>query len=288
MEYTPEQLERVKKIEMGIYLKFAEICNKYNLMFVTSFGTTLGAIRHHGFIPWDDDMDFMMPRKDYEKFVRIVNKELDDKYEFLETRFTKNYVMTFGKLIRKDSTFVEETDTHIKYHSGIFIDIFPMDFWPQDKKKRDKMAFKCFMLARLCSLASYGKPKLPPKMKTWKRVLARTGCFLIHGILKIFHITSPKLYKKYVKIASSVSSKDAEGYVTDMTWCKLRKGGMVGSQYKYKDLFKPHYVDFEDIQVPVPENYEAYLNVAYDNYKEIPPVEERTYHKPAVLIFPEE
>lgn len=289
MEYTDEQLKKLRAIDLELYQKLSEICQKHNLCFVTGFGTTLGAIRHKGFIPWDDDMDFLMPRKDYETLVSVAPSELSGTcYELLEPRTTKGYVMTFAKLSRKDSTFVEAVDEYVSYHSGICIDIFPMDYWPQDKKARDRVAFRCYCLARLCVLASYKKPKLPAGMSKGKARAAYIGCGLIHMALRLFHITTIRLYSRYRALASRTSPEEAEHYVTDMTWCWIRNDGMFGLQYKDTDLFTPLMVPFEETTVPVPEKYDSYLRIAYRDYMTLPPVEKRHCHKPSILKFPGE
>ncbi|MBR2765172.1 MAG: LicD family protein [Blautia sp.] len=289
MEYTKEQLGRLREIDLELYHKLEEICARHELRFVTGFGTTLGAIRHKGFIPWDDDMDFLMPREDYEKLIRIAPKELaGSRYELLEPRTTRDYVMAFAKLSRKDTVFLEAVDEHVRYHNGICIDIFPMDYWPQDKKARNRVAFKCYVLLRLCVLASYGRPKLPPAMAKWKRFAAYAGCMCIHGLMKLFCVTTPKLYDRYLRLATSTDPETADHYVTDMCWCWPRKDGMIGLQYRDEDLFVPLRVPFEDTTVPVPEKYDSYLKTAYRDYMKLPPVEKRHSHKPSVLVFPEE
>lgn len=288
MEYKKDELEQLHSIELDLYAEFKRICEKYQLCFVTGFGTTLGAIRHQGFIPWDDDMDFLMPRKDYERFLEVAPKELGELYGLLEPRTEKNYVMAFAKLIRKDSTFIEKTDLHIRYHNGIFIDIFPMDYWPCDKKKRDRVAFRCYVLLRLCSLATYKKPKLPAGMKPWKKHISYFGCGCIHYGLKLFGFSTQRLYKRFLKYAMSTSKEDGDSYVTDLMWCWIRDDGMFGLQYKDEDLFTPLWVPFENVMIPVPEKYDSYLTIAYKDYRKLPPVENRHCHMPAVLKFPEE
>ena len=288
MEYTQEQLKKIRSIELDLYHQLARICEKYNLTFVTGFGTTLGAIRHKGFIPWDDDMDFLMPRKDYEKLIEVAESELEYPYKLLEPRLTDGYVMSFAKLERDDSTFVEAADKHFTYHCGIYIDIFPMDYWPQEEKKRDKVAGKCYVLLKLMVLATYRRPKFPKGLKGIKKFFSVIGCAIISAFLKLFRISTLKLYKKYLKLASSTSRKKAEGYVTDMTWCWIRNHHMFGLQYKDEDLFTQHYVDFEDDKIPVPKEYDKYLTIAYRDYMKLPPEGSRHSHKPAVLAFPGE
>ena len=294
MDYTQEQLRRIRSIDLELYHKLADICGRHHLRFVTGFGTTLGAIRHKGFIPWDDDMDFLMPREDYEELGRVAPDELrGTRYELLEPRTTKGYVMAFAKLSRKDSVFLEAVDEQVHYHSGICIDIFPMDYWPQDRKERNRVAFRCYVLARLCSLSEYGRPKLPAGMSPGKRKLAHAGCQCIHGCLKLFHVTTEKLYRRYRQLAASTSPEKAEGYVTDMCWCWIRKEGrfrwgMFGLQYRDEDLFTPLYVPFEDTTIPVPAKYDSYLKTAYRDYMVLPPEDKRHCHLPSVLVFPEE
>lgn len=289
MIYTDEILKRLREFELDLYFKLDEVCKKYDLKYVTGFGSTLGAIRHKGFIPWDDDMDFLMPRKDYEKLIEVAPKEFTGKYEFLEPRLKNGYVMSFAKLQRTDSTFIEETDEAVKYHRGIFIDIFPMDYWPQDKKKRDKLAFKCYILLRLCVLATYSKPKLPVGMSPIKKKIAYAGCWCISNFLRIFRITTVKLYKKYLKLAQSTLPEEAEHFVTDLCWCWIRKGyGMFGLQYNDKDLFTPLLVPFEDTMIQVPEKYDSYLTIAYKDYMKLPPEEKRHCHAPSKLEFPKQ
>ncbi len=287
-EYTQEQLNRLREIEIGLFHTLEEICRRHNLCFVTGFGTTLGAIRHQGYIPWDDDMDFLMPRPDYEEFIRVAPSELPENVELLEPRVTKDYVMSFAKLSRRDSVFIEPEDGHIRYHNGIFIDIFPMDYWPKEKKKWDRLAFGNYILLRLCALATYRVPKLPNRLSPLKKRLALAGCTFIHGFLKIFRITTPKIYRKYLKRTMSTTREEGDGFVTDMTWCWPRKDGMIGLKFEDTGLFTQHYVPFEDTQVPVPRDYDAYLKKVYREYMQLPPPEDRHSHKPAVLVFPEE
>lgn len=136
-----ENLQQLQKTELEILLEFKRICDKYHFTYYLVAGTLLGAVRHQGFIPWDDDVDVAMFRKDFEKFQLICKSELSPKY-FLQTRGNdKQYFMQIVK-IRKHNTFVCETELeHLDFHKGVYIDIFILDKLPKCKFLA-KWAFK--------------------------------------------------------------------------------------------------------------------------------------------------
>lgn len=105
VELTDKQLKELQQIQLQMLLEVKRICGKYNIRYSLIGGTLLGAIRHKGYIPWDDDADIGMLREDYEKFRRVCKKELDkDKYYFQDDRNTKGYRWGYGKLRRKNTT----------------------------------------------------------------------------------------------------------------------------------------------------------------------------------------
>ena len=125
---TNKELKKLQKIELELLIEFDRICNKHNLKYVLVGGTLIGAIRHKGFIPWDDDIDISMPRNDYNKFIEIQKKELNhNKYYFQSMETNKNFGLPFGKLRRKDSIYCESTCPIARNEQGIWIDIFPID-----------------------------------------------------------------------------------------------------------------------------------------------------------------
>ena len=136
--YKPEELERLKKTEMEVLAAFIEICEKHDLPYFVNGGTAIGAVRHQGFIPWDDDMDVGMLRDDYEKFLQVAPGEIEGKYELMNAEINKDclgYTMRMCKVGTKHIT-----DEHSKYPTtfGIRIDIFPYDNVPEDPKLRKK------------------------------------------------------------------------------------------------------------------------------------------------------
>lgn len=123
-----EDLQKLHALHLVLANELKRICNKYNIKYFMVKGTLLGAIRHKGFIPWDDDMDFGMKRKNYEKFLQVCKKELDQEKFYLQTEATDElYTFEFAKLRLEGTEIIEEFSKDVNTHHGIFIDIFPFD-----------------------------------------------------------------------------------------------------------------------------------------------------------------
>ena len=125
-----ENLRKLQLIELELLVEFDRICRKNNIRYTLTGGTLLGAVRHGGFIPWDDDADVSMLRQEYEKFKKACEIELNKKYYFQDMQITQGYRWGYGKLRKKDTLFLREYQEHMPYSQGVFIDIFPRDGVP--------------------------------------------------------------------------------------------------------------------------------------------------------------
>ena len=130
---TEEEAKKLKTLLLVMYKDIASLCDKHNLVYMMGGGTCLGAIRHNGNIPWDDDLDLMMPRESYEKLIKLLSQGcLGSDYEYDTPNLKNDCKNTFLKIYRKDTLDIEITSESAPGPKGIFIDVFPMDYAPQN------------------------------------------------------------------------------------------------------------------------------------------------------------
>ena len=253
-------IEEQKQIQIEILKEVKKICDSNNLNYYLGGGTLLGAVRHKGYIPWDDDIDIMMLRKDYEKLLEIFNKQCDKKYKLLCYKNTKDYYYPFTKIVNIQ-TKLEETKLRPIAEMGLFIDVFPIDFLPEEDKKITKI-FKSY--ARWYSLVSVyqAKPeKLTAKSKS-KMIIKK----IILPILEKF-----KLYSKILKKIDKIIIK----------YNNTSKVACITGRYQEKEIMPSSYiaeyklVDFEGEKYKIPAGYDEYLTKHYGDYMELPPEEKR-------------
>lgn len=258
MEPTKEQLNQLKAIELEMLKQFISVCQQLNLKYYLIGGTLLGAVRHKGFIPWDDDIDVAMPRADYEIFISKAQELLPSKY-FVQTNKTDPELpMNFCKLRNSETTFIETSVKNCRINHGVFIDVFPLDWYPEKKLKA-----KIFDIKNKYLKMAIGKVftvKLTKKQKL-KRVIRK--------ILTCF--TSPKkAVKNREKLLKSVG-------------VSYRSGNLCGAWGK-KEIVPNWWFGegkmliFEDIVARVPQEYEKWLTQVYGDYMQLPPEEKREGH----------
>lgn len=256
--------KKIWAIQLDLLRVFDSICKKNGLKFFLAFGSLIGAVRHHGFIPWDDDFDVAMLRDDYEKLLKL-NQEFEHPY-FLQTPHTDpNYAFSFARLGNDNTTFCSNLFSYQEYHAGICIDIFPFDNCIPEKGEETYNRIKELNLEN----STYMRMKNPflsesdqERVKNWK------------GMNPL------DVYEEINRLATT--NNDVE---TDYVSC------VVCTMYSYrKFLFrktffdKTHYLDFENIVVPVPAGYHGVLSSSYGDYMKYPPMNERgTWHKDVII-----
>lgn len=274
--YKKENLEKLHAAQLAILKDFHEFCMANKIRYFAVYGTAIGAVRHHGFIPWDDDIDVGMLREDYDRFLSLSHK-LASKYRIMTPLKNKEYSCTVTHLQNKNTLFVSEELKHQPFPMCIDLDIFPFDRVAPEGRSGIRQQKKATMLGRVLFLIGTAHPYVATQgIKGW---IQRTVCTMGHGVLKLFHISPSYVYKKYLKVATQYNQTESP-FVTSFEYA----GGMK-DKIRAKDLFPLEKVMFEDVEIMLPHNNHAFLTKVYGDYMEIPPKEMQINHSPFLLKF---
>ena len=265
---TPEQLRKLQLIELDQLKVFADLCERHNLTYYLYGGTLLGAVRHKGFIPWDDDIDVAMPRADYNRFQQIAAMELPDGY-YLETPEGipgNPYYMT---RIRKQNTIYESNWVRrFKLPcTGIWIDIFPLDDEPAQTSIQQRIDGYLFDKVLTPLIKNHAR-----SASDAKSLKAKIGLSLI----KLLPFTT------YQRLRDRVARRH-EG--KNLPYC-LTYAGIAGYEKETyaKSILEPAAkLEFEGRMYSVPGDWDGWLKHFYGDYMQLPPVEKRMPH-PAVRV----
>lgn len=250
------ELEDLQNCELDILKQFINVCDKLNVNYFVIGGTLIGAVRHKGFIPWDDDIDVCMLREDYEKFLREGQKYLDDKY-FIQTYKTDNeYPNNFAKIRNSETTFIESSIKHLNINHGVYIDIFPLD----NLYKYNKFKSKLISYSLLYDFFKQSNNRL-------KRIFNKIAKFIYGNQDKI------KLCEKLDSIYTKCNNKNI-----DILTNYCGAWGIKKESHKKSDFDDYIMLQFEDIQVKAPIGYDRVLKDTYGDYMKLPPKEKQVAH----------
>ena len=255
--FVTEQQKKIWNIEINILVEFMRVCNKNKLKYFVAHGTLLGAVRHKGFIPWDDDIDVNMPRKDFDKLVKLSKKEFEEPFFFQVVSNDKNSFSGTGKLRISTATGMDFQDIGANTNNGLFIDVFPMDGIIEDEKKRKKQSKKVESYRGLLLAKIYGE-RLDYyhqyEKDEWEKLTKKAKLFSQNYLIYKFN----KWCKKYSN--STIEREGIISFITDYTCC-----------YWYKEDYENLIMlDFETIKVPAPQNYQRCLSIKWGDYMKMP------------------
>lgn len=257
-DVSQEELRRWQLKLLDILVYFKEFCEKHDLTFYLSYGTMLGAVRHNGFIPWDDDIDVSMPREDYDKLYDLWEKHAD-KARFSCCKTTKGNCIYFPMTLIRDNTTtcIYEHSKHLDLCHGLKIDVEFLDGVPNSSFLRMKQVF----FARMYALFSTQRvPNAVYKSgRSAIRIIAKTLLTIFRSakVRDFIWMYSEKQIKKY-DFSSSLYIRHLGLRLQKKEW--------------YKDVI---YMDFEGHKMPVPVGYDEILRSAYGDYMQLPPIEGR-------------
>lgn len=261
-----KEIRKLKNEELGILNFFDKFCERNGLRYYLIGGTLLGAIRHDGFIPWDDDIDIAMPREDYELFLKKFPKN-EKKFTLDAYNTNKNYWLPFAKVRINGTAYIESDQKGYDGHTGIWLDVFPLDYGSKFKWF-DKIRFFITKKTRFVITRKMGLSSKPKSM--------------LGGVIsKIMSMLPKKLLLAILDLVMKCGSSKSGFYVN------------LGSQYGYKKQRhqKEWYSDpqkhlFEGQKYNVPKRAERVLRSIYGaNYMELPPKDKRVTHNPIYVRF---
>lgn len=271
-EYDDKILNHLHELELMILKDFIRICEENNLTYYMYAGSLLGAVRHNGFIPWDDDLDVIMFRDDFEKFKKIFIASENDKYELLCNETEKDYFHLLAKLMLKGTRFEESWVSQVDFHVGINMDIFVLDDLAEGKFKRSYQLKRSFVYNKLLIMSKVRLDNLPFIQK----VVSHAGYY----VLKLFRVKPSSLNRRCLNFLKKYKNPDAE-HVFDIS-ATSKEYPQIFRKADFKSVAK---VKFEDIEVNAPINYDFILTSLYGDYMQLPPEEDRYNHITETLDF---
>lgn len=261
MERMVTRLQDHQAALLALLKEFDRVCQELDIPYILFAGTMLGAVRHQGFIPWDDDLDILMFRQDYERFLREANQVLDQEKFFLQKEFSAHWPMFFSKLRLNGTTCLEKyhpKDPQI--HQGVYIDIFPCDNAAKSEMGRKlQFLFSKVVIAKALDKRGY-------ETDSKKKKIFMAFCRLLPH--KLFHTMATRGEEDSAVVHSFFAA--ASGYHKNVYPRALLAGGQR--------------VQFADGQYPIPAEYDRLLTQLYGDWRTLPPEEDRICKQHAILV----
>jgi lipopolysaccharide cholinephosphotransferase len=267
---TIEERNKIQRIQLEMLEEVDRICRKCDIQYNIIAGTLLGAVRHQGVIPWDDDADVALLREEYNKFREVCKTELDtEKYYFQDHTNTPGYRWGYGKLRRKNSLFLRKNQEHMPYEQGIFIDIFPLDSVPQNRLVRKIHNSHCFIVRKIM-WSAIGRTY---ETNTLKRMVYKW----------LFHIDEKKLFAHYEKLINKSNAGQSE-------WVRILTYPTPTKDYGYlkKWYEKSTRMEFDGSILMGIAEWDEYLRFKFGDYMQLPAENERKTHPITMLRLPGE
>ena len=263
-----EILDRLHEEMLYIYHEIARICYKYRLTYFVVGGTLLGAVVHKGYIPWDDDLDIAMPREDYDVFINVCSKELDERFYLHHTSTDPDYWLPFAKVRLNSTVFLEEKRKNVKSHAGIYVDIFPFDYASSMNHLTAKIKWRWI---------TYINNYVYYKVTKGQRISFSSK--ILNWLFDRFSIESLSLHRD--SVMRSFDHGERKYYVD------LAGGRRLDNSYFPIDDFLPtKLLPFGQDMVVAPKCPDKYLLQLYtEKYKIIPPKDQQITHEPLLIRF---
>ena len=259
-DLSSEELRQIQQIQLNMLIQVDDICRRHDIHYNIIAGTLLGAIRHKGYIPWDDDADVALFRKDYERFRTVCKEELDkSQYYFQDHTNTKGYRWGYGKFRKKGTLFLRKNQEDMPYEQGIFIDIFPLDKVPANLILRSFHNFHCFCIRNIL-WSSVGKKQ---EKNLFKKMCYSILSYIPEDIF-LHH------YDSFTKKSNYLKSD----------WVRILTYPTPTKDYGYRKRWYEESIEieFEGKMFYGIKDWDEYLTFKFGNYWILPEQEKRKTH----------
>jgi len=273
--YDAETLRRLQLVELEILAAFDRACNDLGLTYLALYGTALGAIRHQGVIPWDDDIDVGMPWQDYGKLAQVAERMGPD-YTFISAETDPRYPFITSRFMKKGTEFRMWSMRNSPVESGIFLDIFCLHDLPDDARKRRWQVLRCWIWEKLAVLRLQPQPNVP--YRGVKRVIVHSACALASFVLK--PVSPAWLHRRTLRAASEWDGRQSNFVGAPFGISPAE------SIYPRSMVYPCVRHTFEGTTIPLAADARAMMVCVYgDDYMTPPPVGRRSIIVPYVLRF---
>ncbi len=272
MQYDKEVLRQLQLVELGMLLEIDEACKKLDIKYFLDSGTALGAARHKGFIPWDDDVDLGMMRDDYEQFIAEAPSVLPSNLRICTPENTEGYAPFFAKAMRTDTRFATKETIEAGFDQGVFIDIFPYDALSMDVSVAQAQKKQCNLCQKLSYLYHSGNIVVPHKGLLGGA--EKTVCRVAHRI--IHKTASPQMLAERFDDWAKRGSDNPGGNCVVMAYSMT-------TEMPEGVILPLGTACFEGYDLPVPGKLDEYLAIMYGDWRQLPKEDDRRNHAPVQL-----
>lgn len=276
MQYEPETLRRLQAVLLEMLKDIDAACRKGGIEYFLDAGTCLGALRHGGFIPWDDDIDLGMSRANYQRFIEIAPDLLEGRgYVVAHPGSDERVAGMFAKVWKKGTVFSTRETVEAGLPQGIFVDVFPYDDVHADEGVARRQLRACRAWQNVSYLHHAKTITVPHRGVLGKA--ERMACSLAHGVARA--VFSPKRIASSFERVAALGSSAPSGSCANMAYPQF-------GRFPSEVLWPTRLWRFEDADFPVPADPERYLEIAYGpSWRELPPESKRRNHAPLALDF---
>lgn len=269
-----EALKKLQETELDILLMLKDFCDTHSITWFLDGGTTLGAARHGGFIPWDDDIDIGMIREEYDRFITLAKTELPEGYSLHDISNTQGYAAMFAKVYKDGTEFHTDETMEAGCNQGIFVDVFPYDRLAKDAGRRKKQIRNARTWQSILYL--YHSRTIVVPHRGVLGAIERGGCKIAHTVVRAaFHPNA--IREKFERSIISNNEETIDRFIT-LPWPNI-------SGFDKNVLTPPVPLKFEGYEFPAPAQPEKYLETTYGAWQNLPPIEDRHTHLPKHLDF---